>query len=298
MGGIRGDWESYLRCKVKVPIKKLNEQGLVVRAMAIPEFSTYTTMDFASLYRDAKAVPMDEDMRTVMSVVEDTRSISRRKLFDLSPVGERRTYDAMRRLYLGACLCMDGSNRFRAVPTKGMEAKEARKEVVRLLFRNFGLMSAENLARFMKFEMRMRELRSILADLEEEGLLVKGFLAQGDEAVHWMLKQDSERTFKEPSSELVLSPMDNLSYLLAPQIKERFGTWCYVIFHGAEMAGAFRAKKKGNDLYVTEVIGGQEAKRAMRAHVRMLGLTIREGAPDQREEWEVQDFYERSHPGD
>ena len=276
MGGIRGDWESYLRCKVKVPIKKLNEQGLVVRAIAIPEFSTYTTMEFASLYRDAKAVAMDDDMGTVMRIVEDTKSISRRKLFDLSPVGERRTYDAMRRLYLGTCLCLDGSNRFRAVPSKGMEAREARKEVIRLLFRNFGLMSAENLVRFMKFEMRMRELRAILADLEDEAFLVKGFLVEGDETVHWMLAEDAGREFKEPSAELVLSPMDNLSYLLAPQIKERFGTWCYVIFDGAEMAGAFRAKKKGNDLYVTEVIGGPEAKRAMKAHVRMLGLTIRE----------------------
>ena len=298
MGGIRGDWESYLRCKVKVPIKKLNEQGLVVRAIAIPEFSTYTTMDFASLYRDAKAVAMDEDMLSVMKVVEETKSISRRKLFDLSPVGERRTYDAMRRLYLGSCLCLDGSNRFRAVPSKGRGAREARREVIRLLFRNYGLMSAENLVRFMKFEMRMRELRSILAELEDEGLLVKGFLVQGDETVHWMLAQDAEREFREPSAELVLSPMDNLSYLLQPQIKERFGAWCYVIFNGAEMAGAFRAKKKGNDLYVTEVIGGPDAKRAMKAHVRMLGMTIREGSPDQREEWEVQDFYERTHPGD
>jgi hypothetical protein len=92
--------------------------------------------------------------------------------------------------------------------------------------------------------------------------------------------------------------MDNLSYLLAPQIKERFGAWCYVIFKGAEMVGAFRAKKKGNDLYVTEVIGGPEAKGAIKAHVRMLGMTIREGSPDEREEWELQDFYERTHPGE
>jgi ATP-dependent Lhr-like helicase len=298
MGGIRGDWESYLRCKVKVPIKKLSEQGLVVRAMAIPEFLTYTTMSFASLFRDAKAVAMDDDMRTVMSIVEDTRSISRRKLFDLSPVGERRTYDAMRHLYLGTCLCLDGSNRLRAVPSKGLEAAEARKEVVRHLFRNYGLMSAENLVRFMKFEMRMRELRSILAELEDEGFLVKGFLVQGDETVHWMLADDASREFKALSTEFVLSPMDNLSYLLAPQIKERFGAWCYVIFKGAEMVGAFRAKKKGNDLYVTEVIGGPEAKGAIKAHVRMLGMTIREGSPDEREEWELQDFYERTHPGE
>jgi len=168
--------------------------------------------------------------------------------------------------------------------------------VVRLLFRNFGLMSAENLARFMKFEMRMRELRSILADLEDEGLLVKGFLVRGDDTVHWMLARDAQASFPAPDQQLVLTPMDNLSYLLQPQIKERFGTWCYVILTGAEMSGAFRARKKGNDLHVTEVIGGPEAKRAMKAHVRLLGMTIREAEPDQGEDWELQDFYERTHP--
>jgi len=297
-GGLRGDGESYLRCKVKVPLKKLHEQGLVVKAIAIPEFSTYTTLEFASLYRDAKAVEMDEDMRTVMTIAQESKTVSRRKLFDLSPVGERRTYDAMRRLYLMSCLCLDGSNRFRAVPSKGMEPREARKEVVRLLFRNFGLMSAENLSRFMKFEMAMRELRGILADLEDEGMLVKGFLVQGDDTVHWMLAQDAGKRFPPPSTEFVLTPMDNLSYLLAPQIKERFGTWCYVIFTGAEMTGAFRAKKKGNDLHVTEVMGGQEAKRAMKAHVRLLGMTIREGELEEREEWEIQEFYDRTHPSE
>jgi hypothetical protein len=30
----------------------------------------------------------------------------------------------------------------------------------------------------------------------------------------------------------------------------------------------------------------------------MLGMTIREGSQDEREEWELQDFYERTHPGD
>jgi ATP-dependent Lhr-like helicase len=297
-GGMRGDWESYLRCKVKVPMKKLHEQGLVVRMIAIPEFSTFTTMQHASLYRDAKAVEMDDDMRSIMSIAGEFKAISRRKLFDLSPVGERRTHDAMRRLYLGSCLAMDGANRFRAVPPAGLAPDEARKEVVRLIFRNYGLMSAENLARFMKFEMPMRELRSVLAQLEAERFLVKGFLVEGDDTMHWMLAEDAERQFDPPAGQLVLTPMDNLSYLLQPRIKQRFGSWCYVIFTGAEMTGAFRANKKGNDLYVTELIGGPEAKKAMHAHVRMLGMTIREGSPDEQEEWEIQDFYERTHPGD
>ncbi|MEM0449680.1 MAG: ATP-dependent helicase [Methanomassiliicoccales archaeon] len=297
MGGVRGDWESYLRCQVRVPIKKLHEQGHVVKVMAIPEFSTFTTMEHASLYRDAKGVEMDQDMRAVMSIAEDHSSISRRKLFDLSPLGERRTHDAVRRLYLGSCLCLDGANRFKAVPSGGREPREARKQVIRLLFDNFGLMSAEDLARLIKFEISMRELRSILAELEDDGVLVKGFLVQGEDSVNWMLAKDVDKEFPEPKGHIVLSPLDRLSYFLAPQIKERFGSLCYVIFSGSHMTGGFMAKKKGNDLYVSEVMGGQEAKAAMKAYVRLMGMTIREGETDEQEEWELQEFYDRTHPG-
>ena len=297
-GGLRSDGEAFLRCKVKVSLKKLAEQGMLFRVIAIPEFSTYTTMAFASLYRTAKDIELNPDAKALLSIMEDHKTISRRRLFDLSPVGERRTYDALRHLHLGACICLDGSNRYKAVPPLKISTREARKEVVRLLFRNFGLMSAENLSRFMKFEMRMREIRTILAELENEGLLVKGFLVEGDEAVHWMLRADAEREGKLALEEFVLTPMDNLSYFLYPQIREKFGTWSYVVFRGPEMIGSFRARKKGNDLYLMEMIGDREMKKLITQHVRLLGMTIREAQPDDAPDWDVLDFYERTHPGE
>ena len=163
----------------------------------------------------------------------------------------------MRKLYLGSCIYLDGANRFRAVPQLEMEQAEARKAVVRNLFENFGLMSAENLSRFMKFELRMRDLRDILARLEDDQVLVKGFLVEGDDAVHWMLAADADKKIALPKDEFVLTPMDNLSYLLYPMIRERFGTWQYVVFQGTEMLGAFKGRKKGKDLYVFEIVGGQ-----------------------------------------
>ena len=298
LGGLRSDAEAFLRSKVKVPLKKLHEQGMLVRVQAIPEFVTYTTKDFASLFMKAKGVEMDKDMIALLRIVEDLGTVSRRRLFDLSPVGERRTQDAMRKLYVGTRLYLDGANRFRAVPEVDIPQHEAQKEVIRLLFRNFGLMSAENLARFIKFEMRMREIRQILGELEDEGYLTKGFLVQGDETVHWMLKKEVGRIGPLAKEEFVLTPMDNLSYFLQPQIRERYGTWCYVAFRGPEMVGAFKAKKKAKDLFLYELVGGPEIKKMVVKHVRELGMTIRE--PDDREtpDWELMDFYERTHPGE
>jgi hypothetical protein len=32
--------------------------------------------------------------------------------------------------------------------------------------------------------------------------------------------------------------------------------------------------------------------------VRLLGMTIREGELEEREEWEIQEFYDRTHPSE
>ena len=54
MGSLRSDGEAFIRTRVKVSLKKLHEQGMLIRATSIPEFSTYTTIAQASLYRAAK----------------------------------------------------------------------------------------------------------------------------------------------------------------------------------------------------------------------------------------------------
>ena len=296
-GGLRSEADAYLRAKVKVPLKKLAEQGFLVRAVGIPEFTIYTTREHAALYRNAKSIEMDQDMKSIMRIVQESGSVSRRRLIDLSPVGERRTKDAINRLYTGACLYLDGLNRWRATPGLGMNRHEAQKEVVRLLFRNFGLFSAENLARFMKFELRMRDLRAILAELEDEGFLTKGFLMRDDATMHWMLASDVEKIGTITRIEFVLTPMDNLWYYLQPQIKERFGTWCYVCFRGPEMVGMFRAYKKGKALLLHH-LEGEISLPELRKQLRELDLTVREIGEEEEPEWEYQDFYEMTHPNE
>ena len=297
-GGLRSEADAFLRSKVKVPLKKLAEQGFLVRGVGIPEFTLYTTSEHMSLYSKAKSVPLDQDMRSLLQIIIESGTISKRRLFDLSPVGERRTKEAMRRLHQGSRTCLDGANRIRAPTESKLTQREAQKEVVHLLFRNFGLFSAENLSRFMKFELRMRDLRSILAELEDEGLLVKGFLMQDDQTMHWALASEIEKIGPLSKEEFVLTPMDNLWYYIQPQVKERFGTWCYVLFRGPEMVGMFRARKKGSDLIMFEMQGEQGLKGSVRKHLREIGLVLKEAEANETPEWEVEEFYELTHPGE
>ena len=296
-GGFRSDAAAHLRCKVKVPLKKLFEQGTLVRVQAIPEYLTYTTIENASLYRKAKSVPMNEDMNSLIRILEDRRSISRNELYTLSPVGHVRTHRALRDLYMGAAVYFDSSKNVHLVPESSMTTREARIELFRLLFRNYGIFSAEEIVRFIKFRIPMKEAREILADLEAEGFLVKGFFLENDETLRWMHKEDLDRVGTDFDDGFVLTTDDNLHSYLLPLIRERFG-YSSAIFRGSEMIGAFKGRSRGKDLFITEFVGDREARIALKQHMKAMGLTLRKIGEQTIPDWEVQEFYEKTHPGE
>ena len=53
------------------------------------------------------------------------------------------------------------------------------------LFDQFGIFSAEKLGLYTKGEYRMPEIRRILKELEDESVLVKGYLLEGSDKLHW-----------------------------------------------------------------------------------------------------------------
>ncbi|MBM4237436.1 MAG: winged helix DNA-binding domain-containing protein, partial [Euryarchaeota archaeon] len=296
-GGFRSDPGASLRCRVSVPLKKLFEQGTLVRMQAVPEFITYTTVQHASLYRKVKGGARTEDMNLLLRVLEDKSPISKGELFDLSPVGHKRTSEALKALYLAAHVYVDRSRKIALVPDNGMSVQEARVELLRVMFRNYGIFSAENLSRFLKFELTMGEIRECLASLEREGFLVKGYFIKGDDTLHWMLK-DLEAANEEFEEGFVLTRDDNLHFYLQPWLKAQIGFPANVIFKGTRIVGSFRAGHRGKDLYLVEFNGDQEARRIFNDYLRANGLTLRrkkdEGIPD----WEIEEFYEKTHPGE
>jgi len=240
-------------------------------------------------------------MAILLKVVRDSKPLSRSQLFDRSPLGHRATYDAMKELNDGTLIYIDQNKRVREVPESKLDVAEARREIVRIMFRNYGIFGAENLQRFLKYEMPMKDLRAVLADLEREGFLVKGFLIDGDDSVHWLLAEDIGRIGKDTMAEqFVLSPEDNLHNYLQHIIKQMLGGSYYsLIMDGPRVIGSFRGKVKAKDIELHEFNGTSEARVVMDRHLRYLGMTIK--VPDRVEEvpdWEVQSFYEKTHPGE
>jgi len=301
VGGLRSDAEAALRCRMRIPLKKMFEMGFVVKVQPIPDYVMYTSMEYAALCRKAKGRKVTADMDVILRMIRDEKPMTRQQVFDRSPLGHRATYDAMKELNNGTFIYVDQNKRVRLVPDIEMSTAEARKEVVRQLFRNFGIFTADNLQRYMRYEMPKKELRSILAELEDEGFLVKGFLMEDDDSVHWLLSEDVGRigTVKV-QEQFVLSPDDNLHSYLHPWIKQMLGSSYYsLIMSGPRVLGSFRGKVKARDLELQELQGGAEARAVLATHLRSLGLTLRmPSAVDEMPDWEVQAFYEKTHPGE
>jgi ATP-dependent Lhr-like helicase len=300
MGGLRSDAAAYLRSEVRVPLKKLAEQGNLIKVWAIPEYSTFTSLEHAALYRKVRNQTPSADMASLLRIIEEEAPISKHKLFDLSPVGHRRSYDALRALLRSTIVYADPHGLLRPVPDNGMEPHQAKKELMRMAFRNFGIFSAENLSRFLGFIMPMRELRSMLAELEQDGMLVKGFLLEGDDTMHWMLADDVDSIKGiETPDRFVLTSDDNLAvYLQYPWIRTEFGCTCNVIFEGVEMKAAYKSRTRGKDIVIVQFIGDREARRTLNDHIRNLGLTLRDEEGDRLAEWEIQEFFEKTHLGE
>jgi ATP-dependent helicase Lhr and Lhr-like helicase len=240
---------------------------------------------------------MSEDMRSLIRILEDRKQISRDDLYALSLVGHGRTHEALRELYMGSAVYFDRARNVRLVPDSSMSTREARTGLFRLLFRNYGMFAAEEIVRFIKYRIPMKEVREILADLEKEGLLVKGYFVEEDETLRWMLKEDLDRIGLDFEDKFVLTTDDNLQSYLLPLIRAKFGNRS-VIFGGRQMIGAFKGRPRGKDMYIDEFVGDRKARAVLSQHLRTMGLTLRKIGGHTIPDWEVQEFYEKTHPGE
>jgi ATP-dependent Lhr-like helicase len=301
VGGLRSDAAAALRCKNRLPLKKMYEMGFLVKVQAIPDYVTYCSLEHAALCRRAKDRTITEEMRMLMRTIEDGRPMSRNQVFDRSVLGRRETQDALKALVNGTIVYTDQNKRLRLVPELEMSAHDARLEILRHCFRNFGIFTAENLSRYIRYELPMKELRSALAELEAEGFLVKGFFVDGDESVYWALRGELGKMGKvRVSEQFVLGPEDGLHTYLAEWIRQNLGGSYYsLIMDGPRMIGSFRGRVKASDIVLQDYQGTADARAVLTRHLHALGLTIRvEEDVNTVPDWEVQAFYEKTHPGE
>jgi ATP-dependent Lhr-like helicase len=293
MGGIRSDAAARLRCEVFAPMRSMLEQGWVYRGSSVPDYATYMTMDYAALCRRARANVLGEEAAMLLRIIAEEGPLSKQEVLNLSIYGEATTKGALRELAKAGEIVTDALGRVRRVRDLEMTVEDARLALIRQAFRNFGVFSAEQLNTYLRPVLSMRETRRLLALLEEEGFLKKGFLRRGSDTVMWVLAEDIGEIGPVAEMGFVLTMDDNLAFYLYPQIRERFGGATNVIFNGTSIAASFQSRVRGKDIVVQAFDGGREEKRLLHDFIRSLNLTLRESFSGDDNDYDVQDFYDR-----
>jgi ATP-dependent Lhr-like helicase len=298
-GHFRSEGEMMIRVKEKTTLKRQMEKGYLMSMNVLPPYSGYSVWDHAIVYRAARDAPIDDDMRMLISLIKDRQPVSRREIFDHSTLGQQRTLEALQRLNKGSIVYLDGERRYSLVAMRRMEVHEARKVVMRQLFHGFGVFSAEHVSTFLGPSFGMREVRSILAELEQEGYLVKGFLRRDDPTLYWMLAEDVHGDFPLESVQFLLNHQDNLHAYLRGRIKREYGSTDTVVFSGPRMIGALKGKIGSSAIKVEEFHGDRRAWAVVREAAKQRGLALDlPQLEEDEDDWGLWEFYMKTHPGE
>ncbi|MCK4367794.1 MAG: hypothetical protein KAW84_07610, partial [Thermoplasmata archaeon] len=295
-GGLRSDYAARLRVKEAQPLRRLYHTGAILSARLIPDYSMYCTPEELSVYKKARSHRIDEYAKMVLDVVRHEEPVKRKKLFARSLLGYGNTLDSLRMLNRGLYTAYTHHSRLVTVKSSRLSVKNARKRVIERILRNFGIFSAEGFALFTKNEFKMDEIRRVLRELEDEGVLVKGFFREGSDKIYWLVKEDLENVGTvSVDRKFVLTPMDLLFHYLRLRIGAEFRLgWCFVIFDGPKMIGAFKARKKGDELTISKFVGDEGARAIVREFADTNRIWIRD-QPERPDDWEIIEWYEKMY---
>ena len=243
----------------------------------IPGYSTYCTVRDAIVYRDARNVSPEPDDRRLLALAIDSKGLPREELYRRSGMDPESFKLSLARLYQSLNLVRTTQGNYRTLPVNRIyEPEEARFRVVKRLIMSFGIVSAEGLGMLLKGEIPMSELRQILLRLEEEEILVKGFLKEDSETLYWIVKDDLDRVKGHLfQGSFVLNQADRLAHYLSEDVKQKYGLGaCNVIFSSTRMTGAFKMSKRGKDVIITEFVGDNHERHVVEAWCRQWRLSL------------------------
>ena len=296
-GYIRGDQELINRVKDGSSLKKQLDGTGAIKTTLIPSYMGYASPETASLYRAAKAGPISEPAKTVLGIIRRDQPVSKKDIISNSPYSQDATSDAISELVHASIIGQQGDSRYIEIRDSGMDRTEALKEVIRRHFDGFGSFSADLLTSFLDSGCRMAEVRRMLAELEDEGFLKKGFFMEGDPTLRWMKASDIGKEPLRFSEAFVLNSQDNLSLYLRDMIKARCESARSVIIHGTSIIGSFRGKICASGAKVEEFEGSDRASRVMKEAAQVVGVRIESQRERDDDDWDVSEFYSKLNLG-
>jgi Lhr-like helicase len=304
MHGLRSNNELALRLVSEnySHLRLFWRDGKLAHALAIPEYATYCTMDDVLLYKKAKNRELDPNMKLIMNMF-DGKPLSKKKMLDDAPLGLGSFQDALRELHDGLYIVRNSKGQYYATGNTPMAQKSARVDVVRNLFMQFGIFSAENLAVYTKFEYKVSELRQLLKELESDGFLSRGYFIDGDDTLFWMVREDLERMrtgwVPKIDGAFVLTPDDRLSHCLAGRIYQKFRKGnCFVIFSDGKMTCAFKGRFGKGELIVQDFECAPSDRQILEMFAYRKGLRIVREEKKEEVDWDLISYVDKTRGAD
>ncbi len=303
MGGVRSEFPLAIRVKAKVyDLDELAKHFRLVGGKLIPSYFMYTTRKNMERYKRAKGAKLDERSHYVLECLPDDKPISVSSLKNKVPISDKEFNKIKNHLYNGLFIAKTSSNMYVKISENDEgDRREARKTIVMDVFKNFGVVRAEDVSRLLGGEISMYEIRSILGELVDEGEIIKGFFNIDTDDLYFAHKD----AFSQPVSKIdggiwVLTHDDPFWHYLSPSIRSRFniGT-CNVIMDGLDMEAAFKGhvksiaggkgRGKHRAMEVHQFVGDEKMKKIVDQFTRMHQLVLRwaEGEEEQRDEDEA-----------
>ncbi|MCJ7561436.1 MAG: hypothetical protein MUO84_00290, partial [Thermoplasmata archaeon] len=298
-GGLRSNSEALTRVDRFAPLEMLLKNGLVVRGHLVPDRVGYCTKEDASVYRAARSRELTPEEKLVLRIVKDQQPIRRDRALTISPLGTEDTTEALKSLYSSSMLYLDTTRGYVATPKTRLSRRSAWIRIIRRMFLSYGICSAEALSMMIGSEIPMRELRGILRFLEGEGTLVKGHLIRGSTTIYWATG-DAHALLGEaaPSVSAVVAPEDNIvGYLRAGFRDSLPETGRYAVYSGSKLIGSFIGRIVQNKLVVDDLQSEDDCAEVMASFAKRLGVALSDRAESSLSEWEIMEFYRKSHPG-
>jgi len=296
MKGGRSDLELRSRCEGFYSLDWFYRRGTVLGGKMIPPYKMYALPEHVGVYRKAKDIKFTPAMEDIYDIIDRKAPLPKRTVYHQSPYRRMKTKEALDELYEGLMVTKDSDDRYITTPETDIGVEEAKKEVIRWMFDNFGVFTAEKLSSYLGPDYAMRDVRKILSGLVEEGLLSKGFLERGSSSVHWILSEGldviPDLDFDE---EGVISVKDRLNLYFRQEIKENFdlGT-SNVIYDGPEFVAAFDASFRSNMLEVKEFEGDKDYRKLIKewAYDHNLSVKSKKKKEKQVSDYEIRKWYE------
>jgi ATP-dependent Lhr-like helicase len=299
-GALRSDAETVIRVVRFTPLTELQKAGEVVRGYVVPDRVGYCTPSQASLYRTARSKELTDAEKLILRIVTDKRPLKRNKLLNLSPLGPEETVEAAKGLYHSSCLYLDSTLAYVPSKRRRMTREAAWLVLVSGLLDVCGVASAESIGMMLGRDLRMREVRKLLKELERRGRLVKGHLLRGSSTVYWATVEAHRALVRGEifTEYTVLSPEDNLYQFLKASFRDLMPvSGRYAVLRGPNVVGSFAGRVKEGSLLVSDIDGDADCRRAIDDYARMIGMRLRETRRADAPDWEIMEFYEKSHPG-